>query len=108
MLMHGARVKQSTIRKPGLFGIIMFAFLFRQCMASETRERWFRARGGGTPVQMRLWNVSAVEVLVVQSEWHSALCVNAKVRGCKCKVRSDTSNFVMVVVAYDFLHRVQF
>jgi hypothetical protein len=66
--MHGARVKQSTIRKPSLFGIIMFAFLYRQCMASEPQERRFRARGGGTPVQMRLWTVSAIEVLVVQGE----------------------------------------
>jgi hypothetical protein len=64
--MHGARIKQSTIRKPGLFRIIIFAFLFRQCIASQMRERRFRARGGGTPVQMRLWNVSAIEVLVVQ------------------------------------------
>jgi hypothetical protein len=75
-----------TIRKPGLFGIIMFAFLFRQCMASEPQERRFRARGGGTPVQMRLWTVSAIEVLVVQAEWHSALCVNAK--GARIQTRS--------------------
>jgi hypothetical protein len=57
-------------------------------------------------VQMRLWNASAVEVLVVQSEWYSALCVNAKVRGCKRKVRSDTSNFKMVVVAYGSPHHI--